>query len=679
MAGSKGSTTKELPGFARFLLDNHLDELVREMLRLSKEMKVPILKYFNKPDEELLALALPAYAELLQAFIDGTTDEVIKRTVALWKSNQLPIIEKDQIVAEDISIVARLRRKMFHHFIPKYTNDTSKVLAVVDEIEDYLLRYTTELFKTYTNILQDRIENHLDQFRQSDRLFRQAAAITRIGNYVWDLRSKTLTWSDELWRMYEVDPNSGVMHNDIARKYNHPDDNIIVDTHISRSLQTGEPFDFHYRIVFEDGREKTLHARGEVEHDAAGNPVKIFGTAQDVTEQKIIERRLEENQNFILKIADAAPAIITSYNLKTGQYLFVSQGLQKLLGYSSQHALKEGIPFFVGITHPDDIGRIMEENTQAVQKANLDFETAVDEPIVEFQYRMLHANGEYRWFHTFGTVFSRNAAGEVELVLNISLDITEKIKSEQILLEKTLELEQSNQSLEEFAFIASHDLKEPLRKISTLTDRLVSIENVNLSGDGKMYLEKVVNSSIRMQRMIDELLALAQVTSDRSYQEVSLQTLLADVLQTFEQKIEEIKGEVISTGLPHAMVVPSQFRQLFQNLISNSLKFRRTDVTPRVEIKHEYVNAHSVAHHNLQPASRYHQLTFTDNGIGFDNRFLSKIFSIFQRLHPRHKYDGTGIGLSICKKIVENHSGVILADGVENQGAKFTIIIPDKL
>lgn len=674
-----GKVSKELPAFARFLLENHLDEVASEAVRLSRELNIPMMRYLTVDDEELARLVKAGYVELLNCFIDGTTTELVAKSVERWKANQLPIIERDQIVADDIPLVGQVRRKLFHLFIPRYTTEPAKILGIVQEIEDYLLTYTTESFKTYVNVLQERIESHLEKLRENDRLFRQAEAVTHIGNYVWDLHAKTLTWSDELWRMYELDPSAGGMNNDIARTYNHPDDNIIVDTHIMRSLETGEPFNFFYRLLFEGGRTKTLHARGEIEHDASGKPIKIFGTAQDVTEQKAIEKQLEENQNFIFKIADAAPAIITSYNSKTGEYLFVSQGLQKLLGYSPQQSMKEGMAFFVKIVHPDDLARIMEENAQALQQANSTVKASNDETIVEFQYRMLHVNGEYRWFHTFGTVFSRNAAGEVELVLNISLDITEKIKSEQILLEKTLELEHSNQSLEEFAFIASHDLKEPLRKISTLTDRLVSLENHNLSAEGKVYLQKVVSSSIRMQRMIDELLSLAQVTSDRSYQEVNLQTLLMDVLQTFDQRIEEIKAEVVCKNLPRAVVVPSQFRQLFQNLISNSLKFRRNEIVPRVEIRHEYLSAQAVSHHNLQPARRYLQVVFSDNGIGFDNRFLPKIFSIFQRLHPRNRYEGTGIGLSICKKIVENHGGTILATGVENEGATFTIIVPDRL
>jgi signal transduction histidine kinase len=679
MPGSTAPDEKYLPGFARFLLDHHVEELVKDALRLSREMNVPMLKYLKLTDEDLLKMARPSYVELLNAFINHNTAELINRNAALWKANQVSIIEKDQIVAEDITLVARVRRKMFHNFLPRYTTDPSKMLAIIDEIEEFLLQYTTVTFRTYTNILQERIETHLDEFRHSDKLFRQAQSVTHIGNYMWDLKEKKLTWSEELYRIYELDPATATINNEFLREFNHPDDNIIVDTDIGNCIKTGEPFNFYYRIILGDSREKILHARGEVEYDGSGIPWKLFGTAQDVTEQKAIERQLEENKNFIFKIADAAPSIITSYNLKTGQYLFVSQGLQKLLGYSPQHALREGMPFFVSIVHPDDVGRIMDENARAVQTANVNVGANNDEPIVEFQYRMRHLTGEFRWFHTFGTVFSRNAAGEVELVLNISLDITEKIKAEQVLVQKSLELEQSNKSLEEFAFIASHDLKEPLRKISTLTGRMVTLDNVNISEEGKGYLQRVINSSLRMQRMIDELLALAQVTSDRSYQKVNLQGLLTDVLQTFDQKMEETRGKVIASDLPEAVVVPSQFRQLFQNLISNSLKFARTDIPPHVEISHEYLHAGDIVNENLQPAGRYLKLTFSDNGIGFDNRFLSKIFSIFQRLHPRQKYEGTGIGLSICKKIVENHGGIILASGEVDKGAIFTVIVPDKL
>lgn len=675
----KASVGKKLPDYASFLAEHHLEEVAKKVLSLSREWDLPILKHLKMSDEELLKLTIPGYKDLLMAFAEERTDEMIAKAVEAWKANQLGIIEKDQIVAEDIGLVGQVRKRLFLHFLPKYTTDPELIIEIVKEIDDYVLKSTTESIRTYANLLQSRIETHLEKFKQSDRLFRQAQAVTHIGNYVWDLPAQSLHWSDELYRIYELDPKIGPVGNDVIRLFNHPDDNAIVDKSIGDSLKTGEPFNFFYRIIMSDGREKVLHARGEIEYDADRNPIIIFGTAQDVTELKKTEASLKANQTFIQKIADAAPSIITSYNVKNGAYLFISQGLRIVLGYDTDTALKEGVSFFMNIMHPEDLAPIIEQNTKAIQKANESFLKGGEESIEEFQYRMRHVNGEYRWFHTYGTVFSRNAAGEVENVLNISLDITEKIKAEQILVQKTLELEHSNKSLEEFAFIASHDLKEPLRKISTLTDRLVVIEDKNLSADGRVYLQKVVSSSIRMQQMIDDLLSLAQVTSDRSYQKVSLQALLTEVLQTFDQKIEESKAKIICKDLPDAVVVPSQFRQLFQNLVSNSLKFRRTEVAPVLEIRHQFLTTHETSHQDVQPASRYVQLTFSDNGIGFDNKFLPKIFSIFQRLHPRHKYEGTGIGLSICRKIVENHGGVIFADGVVDKGATFTVIVPDRV
>ncbi|MEI9918092.1 MAG: PAS domain-containing protein [Bacteroidota bacterium] len=667
---------KHLPGFAAFLLKDHLEEFANVALRISREANVPILKYIKASDEDLLKLMITGYSELLNGLIDGTTDEIIAKTVDSWKKNQLPIIEKDQIVTEDIAAVTKVRKEIFLQFLPRYTNDLDKGIAIIKEIDEYLQRYLSALFNTYTSILQERIERNSEEYKRSNMLYRQAEAVTKIGNYVWDLNTQMLTWSDELYRIYEIAPGTSVGDH-LLRPYNHPDDNAVVDASIGNAIKTGKPFNFHYRILLNDGREKFLHARGEIEYDLAGKARKIFGTAQDVTEQKAIETQLEQNQRFVQKVADAAPSIITTYNAITGKYLFVNAGLRTLLGYDPKVVLEEGIAFFVSLIHPDDLAPIMEKNATIIEETNRNYIEGIDEPIAEFQYRLRHANGEYRWFHTFGTVFSRDENNRVDHILNISLDITEKIKAEQILIQKTTQLEQSNRSLEEFAFIASHDLKEPLRKISTLTDRLVSIENINLSDDGKMYLQKVVNSSIRMQQMVDDLLSLAQVSADQSFRKISLQTLLTDVLQTFDQKIEETNARVISNGLPEAVVVPSQFRQLFQNLVSNSLKFRKAEAPAELVITHHYLTAQATAQFSLQPAERYLQLTFSDNGIGFDNKFLPKIFSIFQRLHPRNKYEGTGIGLSICKKIVENHGGVIFANGTVNEGATFTVIVPD--
>lgn len=318
----------------------------------------------------------------------------------------------------------------------------------------------------------------------------------------------------------------------------------------------------------------------------------------------------------------------------------------------------------------------MEKNSKALELANRSSSAESNEMIVEFQYRMRHKNGNYRWFHTYGTVFDRNAEAQVEHVLNISIDITERMEAEQVLFEKNLELQQSNASLEEFASVASHDLQEPLRKISTFGDRLLTTQKEYLNEDGKTYLEKIILSSLRMQQMIHDLLSISMISGDKSFQPYSLEKILAEVLQTLEYQIEENKVIIDSGPLPEANVVPSQFRQLFQNLLSNSLKFARADTKLRVSIVSSIHKPAEVNQFQVSKAPEYLKIIFSDNGIGFNKIFADKIFVIFQRLHSKSEYEGTGIGLAICKKIVENHGGVISASGTLNEGASFTIIIP---
>jgi signal transduction histidine kinase len=176
--------------------------------------------------------------------------------------------------------------------------------------------------------------------------------------------------------------------------------------------------------------------------------------------------------------------------------------------------------------------------------------------------------------------------------------------------------------------------------------------------------------------MIDDLLSVSMISGNRSFETFSLQSILDDARQAVEFKIEQMNALIESTPLPEANIVPSQFRQLFQNLLGNSLKFTREGVQPVIRISHKIIKAEDVEHLQLPKAASYLQLEFEDNGIGFENEFAGRIFQIFHRLHGRSEYEGTGIGLAICKKIVEHHGGVIFATGKMGEGAKFTIILP---
>ena len=528
-----------------------------------------------------------------------------------------------------------------------------------------------------TGTCQDVTEKQMliDQLQRSDALYIQAQALSHIGNWTWDLETKKLDWSDELYRIYELEPNSAIDTSSTIGLYNHPQDREMISNSIKHAIETFEPFEFNFRIVFPDGRIKTLNARGGVETDKDAKPVKVYGTVQDISLQSAVEKQLKDSQEFIQKVTDVTPSIIAAYNVHSGQFSFINGAIEKQLGYPRSTVIEGGVPFFVSITHPDDLPAMMEKNTKALEDANL-LPAGADEPIAEFKYRMKDNNGAYKWFHTFGTIFERNEKGLVESVLNISIDITEQEEAEQAVYQKNLQLQHSNTSLEEYAYVASHDLKEPLRKIVTFSDRMLTSQSESLTEEGKVFLSKIMESSRRMQKMVNDLLYVSTISGNKEYQLCDLNMILSEALQPLDHKIEELNAIVDFDDLPMIPVVPAQFRQLFLNLVGNSLKFQRKGVLPEIKITHSFLPAKAVTQMELAKAKKYLKIELRDNGIGFDNQYAEKIFAIFQRLHGRSEYEGTGIGLAVCKRIVENHGGIIFAEGKLNEGATFTVIIP---
>jgi len=238
--------------------------------------------------------------------------------------------------------------------------------------------------------------------------------------------------------------------------------------------------------------------------------------------------------------------------------------------------------------------------------------------------------------------------------------------------QQNIELAQKNEELSSFTYIASHDLKEPLRKIETFTGRITETED--LSEKGKIFFERIIASIKRMQSLIDSVFSYAQAQSGIEFQLTDLTETLKHSIDTLQESITEKQATIEYGGLPSLHVIPEQMEQLFTNLLSNSLKYAKSNINPHIKITAEKING--------QPrdtdASCW-KITFADNGIGFDEMHKDKIFQIFQRLHPTHNYSGTGIGLAICKKITENHNGSITASSQPGEGSVFTLIIPGNL
>ncbi|MGB3074305.1 MAG: PAS domain-containing protein, partial [Chitinophagales bacterium] len=266
----------------------------------------------------------------------------------------------------------------------------------------------------------------------------------------------------------------------------------------------------------------------------------------------------------------------------------------------------------------------------------------------------------------------------------VTRDLTERrIADEQAkkyaeeLERKNSTLEKMNQELSAFAYVSSHDLQEPLRKIRTFSARILEKEEQALSETGKDYFKRILLATTRMQNLITDLLSYSRTTTDtRKFEEIDITVLLDDVKDDFKELIRDKNAVIESEPLHKAIVIPFQFRQLLHNLISNSLKFTLPEKPPHIIIKSETKWGREFNEKKLNPAGKYYHMIFADNGIGFDTQYEELIFEVFKRLHSRQEYEGTGIGLAIVKKIVENHNGIITADSAINKGTTFHIYLP---
>jgi PAS domain S-box-containing protein len=650
---------QHLPKYALFLLNNKLDDFSAGQLHLIREMDVPVFKYFaGIPEQELTERYKGRVSSFLELIAANRAEDYISISLNRWTADQLPLISREKVIAEDITLISFIRRKMFRDYLHYYTSEPLLLTSIMQEVDVFTTETDTQAFKILLSIQQE--------------LYRQTKEIAQLGNWVWDLKEEKITWSDEIFRMYELPPQQNITYN--LASFNHPDDVAMITTQMRTSRETLQPHDFYYRIIPLSGNEKVLHAKGRVLVNEKGEAYRMFGTVQDVTAQKRLEKDVLEKQFLIQKITDITPSLIAAYNINTGKYLFINKAIQAMLGYTQEDVLEGGAAFFVALVHPDDLQDLMKKNAKALAEANMITDNS-HEPVTEFRYRLKHKNGGYRWMQTYGTIFNRNRLNQVEEVINVSIDVTEQINNAQEikakheeLEEKNKELEFKNRELEAFSYIASHDLQEPLRKIKFYSDQVKTKEDS--SGN---YFERIINETTRMQQLISGLLQYSQMgREEKAFERADLNEIVKSVEADLFEELSAKQAVLIIEPLPVINGLPLQLHQLFINLVSNSLKYSRNGVVPQIKIAYALVEAPGI----LPGFGNVHKISLSDNGIGFDEQYAVYIFELFRRLHAKTAYPGTGVGLTICKKIVENHKGVIKAEGVPGKGAAFYIYLP---
>lgn len=475
-----------------------------------------------------------------------------------------------------------------------------------------------------------------DQLRQSEGLLKIAEQAGRLGGWMLDVESGQVSWSDGVCEIHELAPGQ-IPPMDKALDYYTPETRPIIENALQACIDFGIPFDIEARITTEQGRLRWVRGIGRAVYGKNGRVCRLQGAFQDISASKEASQRIRELAERQSRIFESITDAFFTLN-ESWAFTFANHRTEELLQRSRADLLGRSI----WEVFPEAIGTPFEEH-----------------------YRAAVATGESQSFEAYFEPLDLwcevNAYPSEDGIAVYFRSINERKKAK-LALENTLaELERSNRELQDFAFVASHDLQEPLRKIQTFGDRLMR-DPQHFDEREQDYLKRMQSAAGRMQRLIQDLLAYSRVaTRAQPMTPCDLNQLLLEVCQDLEATISLSGADIRNRPLPDVEGDATQLRQLLQNLLSNAIKFRRADATPVIEVYCEDNDESGWT------------LVIEDNGTGFEQQYAERMFQPFARLHNRNEYEGTGIGLAIVRKIADRHGATLSAVGNPGHGACFRI------
>lgn len=442
----------------------------------------------------------------------------------------------------------------------------------------------------------------------------------------------------------------------------HPDDRTSREAAHQLSIQTGH-LDYQARLIWPDGMLHWVRITGTVIFDDQSRPLKLIGIAQDITDAVLAQKKIEDSEKSIRNMILQAPVAMCIFHGPSYLVSIVNDKMIELWGRQLEDVLDK--PIFEGLPEAKHQG--LEALLDQVYSTGETF-TAYERPVA------LPRSGKIETVYIdFVYEVLEGGDGQTKDILAIAIDVTYQViarqKIEEVVAERTKELaeansnlERSNQELSQFAHIASHDLQEPARKIATYAGLLEELPGMDARA--RNYLGKMVIASNRMQKLVRDVLSYSALSRQGpGYEPVDLHQIVEDVVSELDLLVEQKSAIIRLEALPTIDAIPLQMSQLFGNLLSNALKYAVAGRPPIIS-----VSCHA-------EGQDFH-IGVSDNGIGFDQKYADQIFSIFKRLHRNDQYGGTGIGLAMCKRIIENHKGSIAAISVPGEGTTFHIVLP---
>ncbi|MEI9921313.1 MAG: PAS domain-containing protein [Bacteroidota bacterium] len=450
----------------------------------------------------------------------------------------------------------------------------------------------------------------------------------------------------------------------------------IVGPYLAKAYQ-GEQVQFHTHAPKRITGEKWLNVVYTPHKNSDGNVIGVIVHATDITEYLLTNQKIEQKEKELRDLITASPIGICVVSGIEARIQEVNEQFIIISGKNPEQ--------FVNATYWEVFPEVAEAFAPVLENV---FKTGIKFTTAEAELVLIRKGVPETMFATFEYIPIFDRDNRVAKILVMVVEVTQQTqtrkKIEEAVVQRTKELAESNlllrrsnEELEQFAYIASHDLQEPIRKISTFT-QLLEHSLSKPSEKSKDYISKIYNSTDRMSKLVRDVLAYSRIRDkSNEFETVDLNTIIETVKQDFEITIAETHAAIETANLPTIEAIQGQMIQLFGNLMSNALKYRTPGINPSIKISVSAAKQEKVAKRMaLDPNKKYWHIEFSDNGIGFNEEHADKIFRIFQRLHGKTEYEGTGVGLAICLKIVHNHQGHISAAVGENGGAVFNILLP---
>jgi PAS domain S-box-containing protein len=483
-----------------------------------------------------------------------------------------------------------------------------------------------------------------DALRKSEERLKFAlSAGGGVGTWDWDVGADRIYCDARFARLFSLEPEDTAAGAPVSAFLNsiHPGDRSVVEERIQHATETGEEFAVEYRVVQKDGLFRWVYARGRCHFDASGNPLRFPGVVFDITERKAAEEALRESEAHLLGLAESIPQMAWTAD-ETGSIFWYNQRWYDYTGTTLEEMQGWG---WQKVHDPNILPQVLAKWTEAI---------ATGEPF-EMVFPIRGADGEFRSFLTLVKPVKDNE-GNVLRWFGSNTDITDQRKTEE-------ELRRVNRDLEEFAYVASHDLQEPLRMVNIYTQMILK-QVGGQDADLEQSASFVRSGVKRMEALIHDLLSYSRAvyTEEIPVGTADLQAALSEAKEVLKARIEENSAEIIAPVLPTVRGDTSQLAHVFQNLLSNALKYRKKDTVPKIEVS------------CTQEDDRW-IIAVEDNGIGFEQQYAERIFGLFKRLH-QDEVSGTGLGLAICKRIIERYGGEICAVGRPGHGATFYFSLP---